>query len=122
MLLSIGIIIVFQAIGIAAGVLNEIRKIRKFAPKMTPTEVWATVKHEDWDTLLGSSIILVLDIAVHVVMFIKDVKPVGIMAKWWFDMAASLVLGWGGQDILFRFLGTAKQTVLEKISGGKPEQ
>lgn len=86
---------------------------------MSPKEVWHTVKQEDWDTLLGSSIILILDIAVHVVMDIRGVEPSGIMAAWWFDMAASLVLGWGGQDILFYWLGTTKQAVIERIGGSQ---
>lgn len=111
------IIFVFQAIGIACGVLNEIRRIRKIDPNMRPIDVWRKVKHEDWDTLLGSAIVLLLCEFIHLVMDLKGVEPPGIMGAWWFNIAFSLVMGWGGQDILFKWLGTAKKAVLDKVGG-----
>lgn len=113
------IIFVFQVIGIACGVLNEIRKVRKINPTIPPNSVWKTVKQEDWDTLIGSGIVLILSEAIHLVMDLKGVQPTGMMAAWWFIPAYSLVAGWGGQDILFKWLGTAKQTALDKAGGSK---
>jgi len=112
------IILFFQFFGIAAKVLFHIGKIRKENPSMKPSEVWGLIKHYDWDTLMWSGLILLLHLAVHGVMDLNGVQRTGWWGEWWFDMACAITLGYAGQDVLIRGLGTAKAKALTIAGGG----
>lgn len=112
------IILIFQSAGIAAKILVHIGNIRKENPTMTPKQVWAIIKEKDWDVLLWSGVILFLDLAVQGVMDIFKVQREGWYGAWWFDIARGLTLGFAGQDVLTRALGTAKQKALNIAGGG----
>lgn len=112
------IILVFQFIGVTARSLQHIGDIRKQSPSLPPNRVWGIIKEKDWDTYLGSGLILLLQLAIHTVMHIRGVELSGWLAAWWATMAIATVSGYGGQDIFFRWLGTSKQRAME-IAGGK---
>lgn len=112
------IILFFQVLGVTAKILHHIGKIRKENPSMKPSEVWSLIKHQDWDTMLWSGVILFTHLAVHGVMDLNHVQRTGWWGAWWFDLACALTLGWAGQDVLIKALGTAKAKALTIAGGG----
>ena len=125
------IIFFFQIFGILFHVGQKIAIIRKNNPILKVKEVVSVFWHEDWNTLGVSAVVLFFDLFVH---FVVDYVDPGFYEKivsiplifnivWitkylTLSFIFALVLGYGGQWLIYRYLGTAVKAA-EKFADDK---
>lgn len=99
-------------IGVGFHIMAKIGDLRKQFPTLTPKSVINTFFSEEWNVLATSLLcLLLLEVLQYVVIYNK-VELTGWAAHWLFKIGLSLVTGYGGQRIIYKYLGTA-ETVLE---------
>ena len=125
------IIFFFQIFGILFHVGQKIAAIRNNNRILKVREVFAIFWHEDWNTLGLSGVVLLFDLFVH---FVVDyVNPgfydqlvsiplifniVWITKYLTLSFLLALILGYGGQWLIYKYLGTAVK-VAEKLADDK---
>ncbi len=103
------IIIILQLIGIGFHIGQSIVALGDKFPNETPTSTFKTFFKEDWDTLMISGLVLLLDVMIHVVMDYLDVDPFTEGWMLYAPFAFALVMGYAGQRIIYKFFGTAEK-------------
>lgn len=109
------LIVGLQIIGVGFHVGQKIRDLRvKFPNKKIP-EVFGVFWQQDWNTLLGSALVLAFDMMVHFI--IMEYLP-AIAAHEYFEVISfgvAFVLGYAGQRIIYKHLGTAESFINSQI-------
>jgi hypothetical protein len=104
--------ILLSIFGVGFHVMQKIKSLRVKFPAFPFKQIWGTFFNEEWDSLIVSGLVLcVQQIALFIVEY-NDVK----MAAWldaWGIFALAFVLGYCGQRVAYKYLGTA-EAVLEK--------
>jgi ABC-type Fe3+ transport system permease subunit len=122
------IIIAFQILGIGFHVSTKIIGIRSRNVGYKIKEVLQIFIDEDWNTLFMSGWVLLFDLLVHFVinyyapdfhkrlvsipLFISNavlIVPVVVLS-----FAVAFLLGYGGQRIIYKYLGTAEKFISNK--------
>jgi len=127
------LIIIFQAIGVAFKVGQQVNVLKKLHPERTGKEIMNTYWNEDWNTLIMSWVVLCTNLAVHYVVsllgidFKKDFTILSLELSYGSvyllgSVVVASVLGYKGQDLLYKWLGSAAdrldKEVSEKINKG----
>lgn len=99
-------------LGVGFHVMQKIRILRTKFPEFSPKKIIATFFTEEWDSLIVSFLVwLVYELGI----FIPTYN--GVKFPFWWEMigvyVAALVLGYCGQRVAYKYLGTAEE-VLEK--------
>jgi hypothetical protein len=113
------LIVILQGIGIGLHVMEKIVKLGDAHPDKTRQEIQAIFFKEDWDTLRISFLIVILDLVVHIIILvyapaIAADKYLNVPFELWSFLVA-LVLGYAGQRLIYRFLGTAETFLNKKV-------
>ena len=113
------LIFILQAIGISLSVLQKIKAIDLKYPDFSKHQIWIVFWDEDWTTLFGSAIVLCLNLVVHFVLktYTPDFESITMMGVPYiiFAFAVALVLGWGGQRLIYKWLGSAEKALDKKV-------
>jgi hypothetical protein len=90
--------------------MQKINELCNKNPTKTQKDVIKTFWHEDWDTLTVSGIVLFLNIVVHFIMH-TYAEHIIIQNQnyhlWSFGIA--LTLGYAGQRLIYKYLGSAEK-------------
>ena len=101
-------------LGVGYHVTRQIDILKKKYPECKPGDVLDTFIREDWNTLIRSFLFLC---TYEIFIFITQIKAVK-MPGWWENYlvvyALSLVLGYAGQRLIYKYLGTAESTLDKK--------
>lgn len=116
------LIFIFFFIGAGFHIMQKIGALREKFPTLTPRTVWQTFFGEEWNVLIVSVLCLVLIEVLHFVVVYKEVQLSPFASKWWFLYALALTIGYAGQRIVYKYLGSAEAALTRKaesIPGGK---
>lgn len=115
------IIIVLQILGIGFHVMQRIAKLNllyKDKPEISARYVVSVFMKEDWNTLIVSVLIILLNLVVH---FILDTYghdyTSGISGFQLYGFLVAFVLGYAGQRLVYKYLGTAENFLNKKVEG-----
>lgn len=112
------LIVFFQLLGIGFHVMQKIVTLGDKFPIKKMREVFAIFWQEDWDTLMISTLIILLDIGAHYVVF--DYLHIPLPTDWYWQVAPfvlALVLGYAGQRLIYKWFGTAEQFLDKQVTG-----
>ena len=114
------IITIMQICGISLSVIFKIKGLDTKYPDFSKKQIFAMFWEEDWTTLLGSVIVLALNLVVHFIMaqytpHIFDLVWLTVPYMVW-SFFIALVLGWGGQRLIYSWLGSAERALDRKVS------
>ena len=99
-------------IGILFHVMQKVRVLRLKFPQLAPIRIWKTFFGEEWDSLIVSFLVwLVYEIWIYLSIVNQFKLPE--MYKMYGIWLLALVLGYCGQRVAYRYLGTAEK-VLQK--------
>lgn len=106
------LISVLFVLGTAFHVMQKVMTFRKNFPTLGFGQIWGTFIKNEWDSLLISLLIL---ITIDIFLFIKIYNQ-WVFPAWlenWGVYLIALVVGYSGQRIAYKYLGTAEK-ILEK--------
>ncbi len=110
------LIFILQAIGIALSVTQKVTVLDKKYPDLSKKQIFSVFLDEDWTTLLGSSIVLALNLVAHYIVenytdFIENIDHYDL-----YSFGIALILGYAGQRLIYKWLGSAEQALDKKVS------
>jgi hypothetical protein len=115
------LIFILQLIGIGLSVGQKVYELDKKFADDTFSEVLATFWKSDRMTVWISLIILCLNIVAHYIIEHDSQLPSSIPNYPLYAFGIAFILGYAGQRIIYKWLGTAEKTLTEKgdkIIGG----
>lgn len=104
------LIIVLQLIGIGLHVAQKVLKLDNKQPDDTLVDVLTVFWKQDRITIFISGLILVLDVVGHYI--VEAYAPALVKSIQYYELysfALALVLGYAGQSIVYKYLGTAQK-------------
>lgn len=111
------LIIFFQCLGIAFHVMQKVVSLGDKFPKETVRTTFATFLQEDWDTLVISGLILMLDLGTNYLLF--GYLKFEHLPQWYWQLApfaVSLILGYAGQRLIYKWFGTAEKYLDKQVT------
>lgn len=103
---------ILMLVGILFHVMQKVRQLKIQFPELAPVRVWKTFFSEEWDSLIVSFLVWLV---YELWLYISVIN--GFRLPNWYDMygmyGLALVLGYCGQRVAYRYLGTAEK-VLQK--------
>lgn len=104
-------------IGVGFHIMQKVSALKtKYENKVERSVIWSTFFKEEWDSLIVSALVwMVLTVALVVVEYNKLALPDWLTN--WGLFISSLVLGYSGQRIAYKYLTTAEQALDKKIQG-----
>lgn len=108
------LIIVLQFIGIGFHVMQKVISLGTQFPQDGPSVVFRAFLKEDWDTLMVSGLVVLLNVVTHYILetYAPGVTQIENYALYSFGVA--FVLGYAGQRIVYKYLGTAEKLLDKK--------
>lgn len=109
------LIIILQLLGVGFHVVQQVSDIDNRHPEVNRSEVFAIFFKNDWDTLMGSALVLALHVVTHYIIenYAPEVRSMKNYILYSFGLA--LVMGYGGQKIVYKYLGSAEKFLDDKI-------
>lgn len=108
--------------GILFHVMQKIRALRTKFPSCNPNQVVKTFFAEEWDSLFVSLVVwLVYEIFIYISILNNYSLPMWYKLYGVYGLA--LVLGYSGQRLAYKYLGTAEKVLekkAEQIENNKP--
>jgi hypothetical protein len=110
------LIFVLQLLGIGFHVMQKIIKLGDTHPQMKRREIINVFLDEDWDTLIVSALVLCVNLITHYIID-KYTPQLRESLNYYvlYAFAIALVLGYSGQRLAYKWLGSAEK-VLDKKS------
>lgn len=110
------IIIACQLLGIGFHVMQKIIKLDDQFPEMTRGQVFNAFFKEDWDTLAVSALIILTDLLAHYIIdtYTPDFRK-GINLYILYAFGAAFMLGYLGQRLVYKWLGSAEKYLDKKV-------
>lgn len=108
------LIIILQLLGIGFHVMQKVIALgdtHKTKMKETFSIFWS----EDWDTLFVSFLVMTLNVVAHFIL--ESYAPKSIIEYEYYDLISfgiALTLGYAGQRIIYKYLGTAETALAKK--------
>lgn len=114
-------IFVFQIIGILLSVIQVIVDLDSKNPGSGFKTCFTLFMKHDWDTLMRSGVILLLHLCVHGLFDYYEFTTVLLADPWYGIVNAgfALLLGYGGQRIVYSALGKAEAHINDKLNNLK---
>lgn len=121
------LIIIFQVLGFGFKCGQQITLLRKKYPQKSPKEVNNAFWFEDWNTFIMSGVVLGTDLATHYVIsklgidWSQTFTLLGVLLTWEavylvFSVGIAIVLGYKGQDLIYKWLGSAADRLDKEVS------
>lgn len=111
----------FQLLGISFHVMQKVVSLGDKFPTETVKEIFAAFWKEDWDTLTISVLVLLLYLgAVYTVL---DYLGIKLPTDWYWQVGPfgiSLLLGYAGQRLIYKWFGSAEQFIDKKVTAQLP--
>lgn len=98
--------------GVMFHVMQKVKHLREKFPTLTASGIWKTFMFEEWNTLIVSFLVwLVHQLSIFICIYHNVTLP--MWYKLWGVYALALALGYCGQRVAYKYLGTAEK-ILEK--------
>lgn len=101
-------------LGVGYHVMQKVMRLRRKYPQFNLPEIFGTFLKEEWDSLIVSFLVLC---TYQLFLFIVEMSQM-VMPSWWdkylADYALALILGYAGQRLAYKYLGTAEKVLSEK--------
>lgn len=110
------LIFILQAIGISLSVTQKVTLLDKQFPDFNKKQIFAVFLDEDWTTLLGSAIVLILNIVTHYIVDNYTTYHDTFENYDLYSFAIALILGYAGQRLIYKWLGSAEKALDKKVS------
>lgn len=110
------LIFILQLIGIGFHVMQKISGLGNQFPLKPRKEIFSIFMQEDWDTLLISGLIIALNEVAHYVIHIYAPDIAGYAHFELIVFGIALVLGYAGQNLIYKWLGSAQNFLDKKVS------
>lgn len=110
------LVFLFQFLGIGFNVMQKIVALGDTYPQLSMREAIVAFFKKDWDTLAISSLVLAFNLAVH---FVANYYKAPFTAWVYYPFVSfgiALVLGYGGQRMIYKYLGTAESYLDKKVT------
>lgn len=118
------LIVVLQLLGIGFHVMQKVMKIGDTNPGLGKGDIFRIFFNEDWDSLIVSGLVLFSDLTFHLAFnhYNPDMMNSSFAFPWLGGFTISyravsfiiaFVLGYAGQRIAYKYLGTAEK-ILDK--------
>jgi hypothetical protein len=108
------LIIALQLIGISLHIMQKIGELDDKHPTKPLSEIRIIFWREDYNTVIVSGIVLLLNLIVHYILSAySTISTVKHYHLWAFGFA--FVLGYAGQRLIYRYLGTAEKYLNKKV-------
>lgn len=109
------LIFILQLLGIGLSILQKITGLGDKFPNFDRKQIISTFFNEDWDTLIGSALVLILDLTVHFICNYYQAPFTSHPYYIFISFGLALLLGYAGQRIIYRVLGTSEKALNKKI-------
>jgi hypothetical protein len=100
--------------------MQKVMHLRKKFPDFGLKEIFTLFFKEEWDSLIVSFLVLC---TYQLFLFIIEMAEV-VMPAWWdkylLDYVLAVVMGYAGQRLAYKYLGTAEKVLTEKAEINKP--
>lgn len=110
------LIITLQLLGIGFHVMQKIVSLGDAFPNEQPFGIVKVFLKQDWDTLIVSFLVLVLNIVAHFIFTYYDAP----FTKWDYyiftSYGISLIFGYAGQRLIYKYFGTAEKYLDKKVT------
>jgi hypothetical protein len=107
------LIFLFWLIGVGWCVMAKVSDLKKKFPTLGFSTIWATFLKEEWDSLFTSCLVLFTMEAAWYIVTINQVK-IPVWLDLWGMYAISLLLGYCGQRVAYKYFKTAESKLEEK--------
>jgi len=109
------LVFALEIIGISLHVMQKVAAFDKAFPEKTVNQIFKTFWQEDWNTVIISIIILCLNLIVHFV--INEYAPALTLIPYYllYAFGGALLLGYAGQRLVYKYLGTAEKFLDKKV-------
>jgi hypothetical protein len=108
------LIVILQLLGIGFHVMQKISILGDKFPDKSIREIRILFLKEDLDTLVVSALVLMLNLVSHYIVTIYTTIP-KMDNYHLYSFGAALVLGYAGQRVIYKYLGTAERFLDKKI-------
>jgi ABC-type spermidine/putrescine transport system permease subunit I len=109
------LLIALQLLGVGFHVMQKVISLSNAHPDNEIKDVFVAFWKADWDTVFVSGLVLLFTIIVH---YIVAKYAQGITSKFdnylLFSFALSLTMGYAGQKLIYKYLGTAEKYLDKK--------
>jgi hypothetical protein len=109
------LIFIFEILGISLNVMQNVIKIGDNHPTMNKKDIFAEIWNQDWDTLIVSLIIIVINLFVHYVLYYIDAPVIKIEYYFLYSVVIALLVGYSGQRLAYKLLGSAEKAIDKKV-------
>lgn len=101
-----------QILGIFFHIMIKVAGYKKQFPTLSVGSIWKTFKKEEWDSMIGSVGILgLVELSIFIINWQQIVIPDWLQ---WGIYPISLLMGYQGQRILYKYLNTASDALEKK--------
>jgi uncharacterized membrane protein len=108
------LIIALQVIGIALHIMQKIGELDDKHPDKPLSEIRVIFWREDYNTVIVSGLVLFLNLIVHFIIASYSTLPT-IDHYHLYAFGTAFVLGYAGQRLIYRYLGTAEKYLGKKV-------
>ena len=99
-------------LGCCFHVMGKVSVLKKTFPDLLPRTIWKTFWREEWNVLIGSAVVLfTLELSIYIINYFSILIPDWLQ---WGIYPISLVLGYAGQRLIYKYLGTAEKILEQK--------
>ena len=108
------LIFILQLLGIGFHVMQKVISIGDKHPDKNRSQIFSAFLYEDWDTLMVSALIISLHLVSHyIVENYTTIREINNYHLYSFGLA--LLLGYAGQRIIYKYLGSAEEFLNKKV-------
>jgi hypothetical protein len=111
-----GLIFFLQVLGVSLHIVQKITELGKLYPELKPNQIVNTFWNSDWDTLLGSGVVLLLNLTVQFIIENYATKIYNMEYFHLISFGIALILGYAGQRLIYKWLGTAADSLDKKVT------
>lgn len=109
------LIFILQILGIGFHVMQKIISLGDEHKDKNRSQIFSAFLYEDWDTLSVSALIIALHLVSHyIVENYTTIRQIDNYHLYSFGLA--LVLGYAGQRIIYKYLGSAEEFLNKKVN------
>lgn len=109
------LIFILQFLGIGLHVMQKITQLDLKYPEKSFREIWLLFIQEDVNTIIVSLLVLGLNLVAHYIITTYTNIEAEFQYFHLYNFGAALVLGYAGQRIIYRYLGTAERFLDKKV-------
>lgn len=108
------LIAIIFALGVGYHIMQKVISYKKQFPALKRREIFATFFREEWDSLIVSGLVLsTMELAMFIIDKTNKTLPVWITN--WGMWVLPLIMGYAGQRIAYKWLGTASEVLERKV-------